>query len=94
MAIFIMYGKYSREAVELISAERHLEVDKLLERFGGKMKAEYCMLGEKDVLFIIELPGTREAMQLSIALSRMTGITFNTSAAVTVTEFLELAAEL
>ena len=94
MATFVMNGRYSHEAVKHISAERHHKVDELLKKFGGKMKAEFCMLGEKDVLFIVELPGTREAMQLSVALSKMTGIAFATSEAVTVKEFLELMADI
>ena len=93
MATFIMCGKYSQEAIEHISAERHREVEKLLKKLGGEMKGEFCLLGEKDVLFIVELPGTREAMQLSVGLSKMTGIAFTTSAAVTVKEFLGLMAE-
>jgi uncharacterized protein with GYD domain len=52
------------------------------------------VLGENDVLFIVELPGAREALKLSIALSKMTGIAFTTSAAVTVQEFLELMADI
>lgn len=84
MATFIMCGKYSQEAIKQISAERHQKVDELLKKLGGEMKGEFCMLGKKDVLFIVELPSTREAMKLSVALSKMTGIAFTTSAAVTV----------
>ena len=89
-----MGTKATKEAIRHISAERHLEVEKLLNKIGGEMKGEYCMLGEKDVLFIVEPPSTREAMKLSIALGKMTGIAFTTSTAVTVREFLGLVAEL
>ena len=94
MATFVMCGKYSQEAVKQISAGRHQKVQELVKKFGGEIKAEYCMLGEKDVLFIVELPSAREAVKLSVALSKMTGISFSTSAAVTVKEFLELTADI
>ena len=94
MATFIMNGKYSQEAAKQISSERHKKLKELVKKFGGEIKAEFCMLGEKDVLFIFELPSSREAMKLSVALSKMTGIAFTTSEAVTVQEFLELTAEI
>lgn len=94
MATFIMNGRYSTEAIRQISKGRHQKVEELVKKFGGELKSEYCMLGEKDVLFIVELPGAREAMKLSIALSKMSGIAFSTSEAVTVKEFLELVAEI
>jgi uncharacterized protein with GYD domain len=94
MVTFIMNGKYSMEAVRQISTERHQKVQELVNKFGGEMKGEFCMLGEKDMLFIVELPSAREAMKLSVALSKMTGIAFSTSAAVTVKEFLELMADV
>jgi uncharacterized protein with GYD domain len=89
-----MNGWYSSEAIKQISTGRHQKVEELVKKFGGEIKGEFCMLGEKDVLFIVELPGTREAMKLSVALSQMSGIAFSTSEAVTVQEFLELVAEI
>jgi uncharacterized protein with GYD domain len=94
MATFLMCGKYSLEAIKQISSERHQMAQELVKKFGGEMKGEYCMLGEKDVLFIVDLPSAREAMKLSVALSKMTGIAFSTSAAVTVKEFLQLTADV
>jgi uncharacterized protein with GYD domain len=52
----------------------------------------YAMLGEKDLLFILELPSVAAAMQVSVALSKMTGIAFSTAPAVTVEEFDKLMA--
>jgi uncharacterized protein with GYD domain len=52
----------------------------------------YAMLGEKDLLLVVELPGVAAAMQASVALSRMTGIAFTTSPAITVEEFDQLMA--
>lgn len=92
MATFLMCGKYSLEAVRLISAERTQQTRELVKKFGGEVKGMYAMLGEKDLLFIVDLPSAQEAMKLSVTLSKMTGIAFTTSAAVTVEEFDKMMA--
>ncbi|MBW1991878.1 MAG: GYD domain-containing protein [Deltaproteobacteria bacterium] len=92
MALFIMCGKYSLEAVKQISAERTQSTVQLFKQFGGELKGMYAMLGEKDLLFIAELPSVEAAMQVSVNLSKMTGIAFTTSPAVTVEEFDKLMA--
>lgn len=94
MATFIMCGKYSLEAIKQISAERTQKSLELFKKFGGEVKAMYALLGEKDLLFVAELPGVAEAMKASVALSKMTGIAFTTSPAVSVEEFDKLMAEI
>ena len=92
MATFLMFGKYSPEAVKKISAERTEKTLKLAKQFKGEVKGMYALLGEYDLLFIAELPGAPQAMQFSVALSKLTGIAFTTSPAVTVAEFDKLMA--
>jgi uncharacterized protein with GYD domain len=53
----------------------------------------YALLGEKDLVFIVTLPGTKEAMKASVSLSKLTGISFTTSPAVTVDEFDKILAK-
>ena len=48
------------------------------------------MLGMADLLVIVDLPGVEAAMQTSVALSKMTGISFCTHPAVSVEEFDQL----
>lgn len=93
MATFLMFGKYSPEAVKQISAKRTEQTVKLVKKFQGEVKSMYALLGEYDLLFIAELPGASQAMQFSVALSKLTGIAFTTSPAVTVAEFDKLMAE-
>ena len=45
------------------------------------------LLGEDDLLIIVELPGIEWAIQVSIAISKMSGIAFRTVPAVTVEKF-------
>ena len=44
MGTFIMFGRYSQEAIKQISSECHQKIEDLLKKFGGEMKGEYCML--------------------------------------------------
>lgn len=92
MAIFIMCGKYSLDAVKKISADRTTKTMDLIKKHKGAVKGMYAMLGEKDLLFILDLPSVAAAMQVSVELSKMTGIAFSTAPAVTVEEFDKLMA--
>ena len=92
MAIFIMCGKYSLDAVKKISADRTNKTMDLIKKHKGSVKGMYAMLGEKDLLFILELPSVEAAIQVSVALSKMTGIAFSTAPAVTVADFDKLMA--
>jgi len=93
MATFFMFGRYSSEAVKGISAKRTKEAESLIKKFGGKVNSMYALLGEKDLVFIVTFPGIEEAMKASVALSKLTGITFTTLPAVTVEEFDRLMTE-
>jgi uncharacterized protein with GYD domain len=92
MAIFIMCGKYSLDAVKKISADRTKKTLELVKKHKGSIKGMYAMLGEKDLLFILDLPSVAAAMQVSVSLSKTTGIAFTTAPAVTVEDFDKLMA--
>jgi uncharacterized protein with GYD domain len=94
MATFLMFGKYSTDAVKQISADRTEKTMKLVKQFRGEIKGMYALLGEYDLLFIADLPSAEQAMQFSVALSKLTGIAFTTSPAVTVAEFDKLMASV
>ncbi|NWF55677.1 MAG: GYD domain-containing protein [Syntrophaceae bacterium] len=93
MATFLMLGKYSAEAVKKISAKRTRDAASLIKKHGGKVEAMYALLGEKDLVFILDFPGVAQAMKASVALSKMTGIGFSTHPAVRVEEFDKLMAK-
>ena len=90
MATFFMFGSYSSEAIQRISAERTGKVVSLVEQFGGEVVSIYALLGPHDLVFIVNFPGVEEAMQASIAVTKLTGISFTTSPAVTVEKFDEM----
>ena len=93
MATFILFGRYSSQAVKDISAKRTEKTAALFSKYGGTFKSGYAVLGEYDLVLIGELPGIDEAVKTSLALSKMTGIDFTTCPAVTVEKFDQLAAD-
>lgn len=94
MSIFFMFGKYSTESLKGISAERTQKAVELIQKLGGEVKSMYSLLGEHDLVFIVELPDTEQAVKVSIALNKLTGISFSTSPVVNVEEFDKLIGEL
>jgi uncharacterized protein with GYD domain len=94
MSNFFIFGRYSSEAVAKISVERTRQAHELIESLGGKVKAIYALMGEYDVVIIVELPNMAEAMKASIGLKRLTGISFFTTAAMPIEEFDMLMGEM
>jgi uncharacterized protein with GYD domain len=90
MATFFMFGKYSHESLKSITARRTEQAVGLIEKFDGQVTAMYAMLGEHDIVFIVNLPGIREAMEASVALAKLTGIAFTTAPAVSIDRFDEM----
>ncbi len=87
MATFFMFGKYSMDALRGISTERTKKASEAIEKLGGKINSMYALLGENDLVLIVDFPGVAEAMKVSIELSKLTGIAFKTLPAVSVDQF-------
>jgi uncharacterized protein with GYD domain len=94
MATFLMFGSYSRESTKKISAKRTNDTKKLIEKQGGKLTAGYALLGERDLVLIVEMPSTEQAMKTSVALSQKLEIGFSTVPAVSIEAFDKLTADL
>ncbi len=94
MATFFMFGKYSSEALKGISDERTKNAVSAIEKCGGKVKSMYALLGEYDLVLIVELPGTKEAVKASLGLNKLTGISFSTSPAITVEDFDKMVVDI
>ena len=90
MATFLMFGKYSGEAIKGISRQRTKKSTALIKKLGGKVVDMYAMLGYEDLLLIVKFPGIDQAIKASVALSKLTGIGFTTLPAVTIDEFDKL----
>ena len=93
MATFFMFGKYTSEAIKEVSIERTQQAVAEIKKLGGNMIAMHALIGEYDLLFCVSLPGVEEAIKASVALKRLTGISFTSCPAVSVEVFDQLMAD-
>jgi uncharacterized protein with GYD domain len=77
-----MFGKYTPDSIEDISAQRTQDATKVIGDAGGKVVSGYALLGETDLVLIAEFPGNEQAMKASVGLARLLEISFTTSPAV------------
>lgn len=92
MTKFIMFGKYSIDALGKISANRTKSAHVIIGECGGVLKAAYALLGETDLIVVTEFPSIEKALKASVALGKDLGVAFKTAPAVTVEEFDKLIA--
>lgn len=90
MALYMMLGKYSQSSVCEINSARTKETVGVIERYDGQVVSMYAMLGPYDVIMIVNLPGNREAIEVSVGLSKITGIHFTTGPVIPVDRFDEM----
>jgi len=87
MTTFFMFGNYSPESIKDMSIERTQQIVQEIQNLGGEMTAMHALLGEYDLLFCVQLPEVSDAMKASVALTRLTGISFTTCPGVSVETF-------
>lgn len=92
MTTFIMFGKYTPEAIGKISAMRTESASTIIGECGGVLKDAYALLGETDIIAFVEFPSIEKALKASVELSKHLGITFKTAPAVSMDEFDKLVA--
>ncbi len=92
MTTFLMFGKYTSEGIKGMSAARTVEANNLIKENGGEVLSQYALLGENDLLFIVNFPGVDEVIKSSVALYKLTGISFSTVPAITVEQFDKITA--
>ena len=94
MATFFMFGKYSSESIKGISNERTEKAKNIIKKFGGELKSAYALLGENDLVLIVEFPDVQQTIKTSLSLNKLTGISFTTCPAVSVDQFDKIVAEI
>lgn len=92
MAKFFMYGKYSKEALGGMSADRTKKALEAIAKAGGKVDSMYAFLGKYDIVLITDFPGVAEVMKASVALNKLTSISFTSFPAITMEEFDKIIA--
>ncbi len=93
MPIFMMFGKYTPQAMRGISPERTDDAVALIKANGGKVVSMYAVMGEHDLVFTLDFPDADSAFATSVALNKLTGIAFTTSPVVAVEQFDRLIAK-
>jgi len=93
MGTFFMFGNYTAESLKSMSVERTERVKNEIKKLKGEVNAMHALLGQYDLLFCVKFPGIEEAMQASVEISRITGISFVTYPAIPVETFDELTAK-
>ena len=92
MAKFVMLGRYTQASMEDISASRTEKAQEAIRAHGGDTIGIYALLGAFDLMLVVELPDVEAAMQVSLELTSLTGVGFQTLPAVDVATFDALAA--
>ncbi|MBF0531836.1 MAG: GYD domain-containing protein [Candidatus Omnitrophica bacterium] len=93
METFIFLGKYSPEAVRDISSDRTSNTITLIKEIGGEVVSMYALLGGYDLVLIVKLPSATTAMKASLALTMLTGISFQTHPALAVDDLDRIIGE-
>lgn len=94
MQTYLLFGKYSSNALKSASATRTRKAEHLIGRFQGKVKATYALVGEYDILIIVDLPGIENVVKVSAGLTALTGVSFTTVPAISISTFDKLLAEV
>jgi len=94
MPIFMMFGKYNRDSLKNASEQRTKKAVKIIEKNGGKVISMFAVLGEHDLVFTLDFPDTEKALSASLALNKLTGISFSTSPVVDVEKFDRLISQI
>ena len=87
MATYLMFGRYSQDSVDKISAKRTDEANELIKQNGGSVKEGYALLGENDLVLMVDFPDVSAAVKTSVELSKHLGISFSSSPALSIEEF-------
>lgn len=93
MTTYFMFGSYTPEGVKGISSTRTTNARAVIEKNGGEVKGMYALLGDRDICLIVDFPHLEAAVRTSLALHRLTGMSFSTSPAIPVETFDKLAKE-
>ena len=94
MNTFFMLGKYSPKGLRGIDGRRTRQIEELIGKSGGKLVCGFALLGEYDVVLVVELPNLEKAMRTAVAISQTTGLELKTSLAIPFSTFDQIVEDL
>jgi uncharacterized protein with GYD domain len=91
--MYVTLMKYTQQGRQNINGtpERFQNARSLVESKGGKIIAIYGLLGEWDLMAIMEVPDEKTAMSISMAIGKQGNISAQTMTAVSEEDFVNLA---
>lgn len=95
MPTFITFWKYTKEGLVDIrnTPERFKTVNDIVKALGGKVIVTYGLLGEYDVVTIMELPDEKAAASAILKICSRGRITAQTMTAIPIDDFLKITKE-
>jgi uncharacterized protein with GYD domain len=88
---FLLLSTLSPQGLQTLATtpERLLEVNREIERLGGRVVRQWALLGGYDFLSVVEAPDEGVIGQITVELASRGSASFETLAALTVDELME-----
>ena len=91
MRTFLLLSTLSPQGLQTLATtpERLFEVNREVERLGGRVVRQWALLGAYDFLSVVEAPDERTISRITIELASRGSATFQTLVALTIEELME-----
>ena len=91
MRTFLLLSSLSPQGLQTLATtpERLLEVNREIERLGGRVVKQWALLGAYDFLSVVEAPDAGVISQITVELASRGSATFETLPALTVEELFD-----
>ncbi|HTI34865.1 MAG TPA: GYD domain-containing protein [Miltoncostaea sp.] len=91
MRTFLLLSTLSPQGLQTLATtpERLLEVNREIERLGGRVVKQWALLGAYDFLSVVEAPDAGVISQITVELASRGSASFETMPALTVEELIE-----
>ncbi len=91
MRTYLLLSTLSPQGLQTLATtpERLLEVNREIERLGGRVVKQWALLGAYDFLSVVEAPDATVISQITVELASRGSASFETLTAITVEELIE-----
>jgi len=88
---FLLFSSLSPQGLQTLATtpERLLEVNREIERLGGRVVKQWALLGAYDFLSVVEAPDATVISRITVELASRGSASFETLPAITVEELIE-----
>ena len=91
MRTFLLLSTLSPQGLQTLATtpERLFEVNREVERLGGRVVQQWALLGAYDFLSVVEAPDERTISRITVELASRGSASFETLVALTIEELME-----